>query len=134
MARLRRRMRRLTEDGQLTALQASTLVDLRKGEANTAAELAELEGVRPQSMATAVAGLEEKGLVGRRPDPADGRRQVITLTAAGEALESGSLTARREWLAHRVAAQLSADEQELLAEAAVLLNRLAQSEDEDGQE
>ena len=39
--------------------------------------------MRPQSMAQTVRDLEDAGLVSRRPDPQDGRRAFVELTAAG---------------------------------------------------
>lgn len=45
--------------------------------------LAEVLGVTKQAAARTVAGLEEIGYVAREIDPADARRQRITLTASG---------------------------------------------------
>ncbi|MEV7970775.1 MarR family transcriptional regulator [Sphaerisporangium sp. NPDC088356] len=49
----------------------------------TASELASAEGVRHRSMTATVASLIALGLVERRPDPDDGRRLLIGLTAEG---------------------------------------------------
>ena len=46
-------------------------------------ELACAEGMRPQSMNTVIADLDAAGLIRGAPDPADGRRTVISLTDAG---------------------------------------------------
>lgn len=127
-ARLRRRLREVsTGDGALSALQASVIARVGKGEASMAAELARLEVVRPQSMATTLAALESAGLIARSPDPADGRRQVITLTEAGEAVEGGILGERHEWLAAVIEERLDEDERRTLIAAAELLNRLSAS-------
>ncbi len=127
LSRLRRRLREVTgeQNGGLSGGQASVLARLGKGEATTAAELAALEGVRPQSMATTIASLEAGGLIFRTPDPTDGRRQVVALTEAGRRLERGNLDQRREWLTRTIEGRLSEPEQRMLIEASALLDRLA---------
>lgn len=57
--------------------------------------LAQLARVRKQTMAEAVAQLEELGYVERRPDPTDRRARRVYLTARGEAVRPVSLTAGR---------------------------------------
>src|SRR6478752_10788347 len=54
----------------------------RRGPASVS-ELAAAERMRPQSMAQTVRDLEDARLVSRRPDPDDGRRSFVELTAAG---------------------------------------------------
>jgi DNA-binding MarR family transcriptional regulator len=60
--------------------QVMILIDL---EGTRVGELARRAGVTKQSMAEAVAGLERRGYVRRRPDPTDGRAQLVELTDAG---------------------------------------------------
>ena len=49
----------------------------------TTADLARAEFVKPQSMGTTLADLEQAGLVQRRPHPTDGRQVLFALTAEG---------------------------------------------------
>ena len=77
-------------------------------------------------MATTLAALERQGLIERHADPHDGRRQVVTLSAAGKAAFHGSRTARNDWLTQRIRSTLSPDETQLLIDAAALIERLAQ--------
>ena len=49
----------------------------------TAAQLAKLEQISPQSIGATVPALESKGLIRRAPDPEDGRRVILFLTAMG---------------------------------------------------
>ncbi len=107
IGRLLRRLREVSTGEELTTGQASVLARLGKGEASTASALAEIEGVRPQSMATTIAALENLGLVVRSPDPGDGRRQLVSLTEAGLEAERGNRDARNEWLTRTIEDELS---------------------------
>jgi DNA-binding MarR family transcriptional regulator len=125
--RLRRRMREAASGDELTASQASVLTRLRKGEANSASALATLEGVRPQSMAATLAGLEDLGLVSRSADPADGRRQIVVLTTAGEERDSGLSLLRGEWLARTMDEHLTEAERRTIIEAAAIIERMVRA-------
>jgi DNA-binding MarR family transcriptional regulator len=67
------------------------------------------------------------GLVTRRPDPADKRRSFVELTSAGLAALVTSRARREDWLTRALDRQLDARERELLAEALVLMGRLAEA-------
>ena len=88
-------------------------------------DLAACERMRPQSMAQTVHDLETAGLVSRRPDPADGRRAFIELTAAGLDLLQTTRARRETWLTEALERELDASERALLHEALVLLSRIA---------
>lgn len=49
------------------------------------ADLGRCTGIDRSDVVAAINTLEERGHVGRSPDPADGRRNIITITAAGTA-------------------------------------------------
>lgn len=83
VARIARRLRQTHAVGDVTLSEVSVLARLSRDGADSPGSLAELERVRPQAMATTLATLEERGLVHRRQDAADGRRAVMTLTEAG---------------------------------------------------
>ena len=87
--------------------------------------LATCERMRPQSMAQTVHDLETAGLVSRRPDPADGRRAFIELTAAGLDLLQTTRARRETWLTVALERELDADERALVHEALGLLARIA---------
>jgi DNA-binding MarR family transcriptional regulator len=125
IGRIRRRIREVSTGDELTSTQASVLARLGRGEAATASGLAELEGIRPQSMATTIAALEQSGLVVRTPDPMDGRRQLVTLTAAGQEAERGNRDARHAWLTTVIEDHLTDEERGVLVSAAAILERLA---------
>ena len=88
-------------------------------------DLAACERMRPQSMAQTVHELDSAGLVSRRPDPDDGRRAFVELTAAGRDLLQTTRARRETWLAAALERELDASERALVREALALLRRIA---------
>ena len=119
-----RRLRQVRPGDELTLSQTSALVRLDREGPATASELAAGEGIRPQSMCTIVNRLEERGLVDRAQDPADGRRIVVSLTEAGRDGLTGARAERARRLTAAITEELSEDEQRLLAAAVPLLERI----------
>lgn len=125
-SRLRRRLRDVTDLGDLTPSQTSVLSRLYKGGPVSASDLATAERVRPQSMAATLAGIDRHGLIQRTADPHDGRRQLITLTDTGREVIAGSSRAREEWIARALAEDFTEAERQTIVEALTLLDRLAE--------
>lgn len=88
----------------------------------TMSALADAEQVRRPTITRLVDGLERRGLVRRVSDPADGRVQLVEATAAGKRLLQKGRARRVERLAQGVA-QLTNEDQEVLARAADLMER-----------
>jgi DNA-binding MarR family transcriptional regulator len=124
---LLRRLRQVQVEGELTLPESSALTRLDRGGPTTPSELAKLEQISPQSMGATLAALEARGLVGRRPDPRDGRRVVLSVTEAGRAVLLDKRNARAEQLAKALSAGFTPAELRQLMAAAPLLERLAQS-------
>jgi DNA-binding MarR family transcriptional regulator len=125
-SRLRRRLRSLGVDDDLTPSQTAVLTRLWKDGASSASALAGAEGVRPQSMATIVAALEQRGLIERNPDPEDGRRQVVSLTTKGRRRAESDRQVREEWLARAIQERYSERERRVILDALSLLERLTE--------
>jgi DNA-binding MarR family transcriptional regulator len=124
---LRRRIRQLkAAEGEVTLPESAALARLDRGGPATSSELARLEQISPQSMGTTLGGLEARGLVARRPDPNDGRRAVLYLTPAGQAVLRDRRNESTQRIAQALAAGFTAAEQCQLLAAARLLERLAQ--------
>lgn len=125
-SRLRRRLREVAALGDLTPSQTSVLSRLERGDPASASDLAALERVRPQSMAATLAAIQEHGLIRRDPDPADGRRQLISLTDEGREAIAGSRRQREEWLARALTDHYTEAERQTVIEALALLDRLVE--------
>ncbi|MCW2757241.1 MAG: MarR family transcriptional regulator [Nocardioidaceae bacterium] len=123
--RLRRRLRDVADLETLTPSQTSVLSRLAKDGDTSASDLAAAERVRPQSMAATLAVLDERGLLERRPDPDDGRRQILSLSRAGREFVDDSRRTREEWLARALQDHLSESERRTLLDAIALLERIS---------
>jgi MarR family transcriptional regulator for hemolysin len=76
------------------------LAAIRRSEAPpTVSALRERLGVRKQSLARVLTGLERAGLIARVADTRDGRRRRLILTEAGQVAERDASAALRERLA-----------------------------------
>src|SRR5580704_16078863 len=126
IGQLARRLRIEVNPGELSWSQNTVLARLERAGAMTTADLARSEFVKPQSMGTTLADLEQEGLVQRRPHPTDGRQVLFALTAAGIEARRQRHTAKREWLL-AAADRLDPAEQQSLIAAAALIKQLAES-------
>ena len=127
IGQLVRRLR--AERRDLSLAQVTVLGRLDRVGPCGVSDLAAGERVRPQSMASTVAALLAAGLVSRAPDPGDRRRVLIALTPAGREALADDRRRREGWLADAIRGDLSPKEQRALADAAVLLARIAESGD-----
>ena len=123
---LLRGLRQAQPTGDLTVPESAALARLDRGGPTTAAALARVEQISPQSMGATLGTLETRGLVERRPDPQDGRRVVLSVTEAGLQILRDKRGARTEQIARALSTGFTPAELNLLMEAAPLLERLAQ--------
>jgi DNA-binding MarR family transcriptional regulator len=75
-------------------------------------------------MGAIVSTLEAQGLVDRAADAADGRQSIITVSDAGRRALSDARTVKQDWLAERLTGELSQHEQDIVAQAVPLLQRI----------
>jgi DNA-binding MarR family transcriptional regulator len=106
--------------------QKAILRRLEKQGPVTAADLARAEGVKPQSMGTALGLLEKMGFVERKAHPTDGRQINIKLTARGITLRRKTKKATYAWLSRAIAG-LDKQEQTTLFKAGELIKRIAET-------
>ena len=91
----------------------------------TAAALAAGEHVTQQAIAQSLATLKQRGLVEKQADPSDGRKSLVSATAAGRKLRETIAASRDEWITRAIDAAVRPEERPLLAEAIGLLERIA---------
>ena len=118
-------IRRLRAEHRFPLAQGALLGRLDREGVSSIGRLAEAERVRPQSMAQTVADLEAAGLISRRPDPDDGRRALVELTAQGRETLEADRRDRVGWLASAIESELTSAERRKLAQSIELLRRIA---------
>jgi DNA-binding MarR family transcriptional regulator len=126
-----RRLRSTASPGELTWSQESALLRLETGGPQTISQLARAEGTRSQSMGAIVASLEAQGLVDRTADSSDGRLSIITVSDAGRHALDDARAAKQDWLADRLTGELNQHEQDVVAQAVPLLQRIVDPTTED---
>ncbi|HUB99640.1 MAG TPA: MarR family transcriptional regulator [Solirubrobacterales bacterium] len=120
-------IRRLRAEHRFPISHGSVLGRLDREGPQSVSALAVAERVRPQSMAQTVGDLEGDGLVERNPDPTDGRRALVSLTATGKGTLEADRRNREGWLVKAIE-ELPASDQVTVGRAIVLLRRLADSD------
>jgi DNA-binding MarR family transcriptional regulator len=129
MARLRARLRAESapDDRRWTWSQITTLARIADEGPTTVSALAVAEHVRPQSMAETVAALRREDFVTAGPDPTDGRKTLISITAEGRKLRDAIPEQRNAWLEAAVEQHTTPAERRTLAKAAAIMERLSDS-------
>jgi DNA-binding MarR family transcriptional regulator len=126
-SRLRRRLRETYDPLDLTPTQTSVLRRLDKDGEASVSDLAAAERVRHQSVAATVGVLVGRGLVARRPDPEDGRRQLVFVTDSGHAFLADRRRAGEGWLTRALEDNCTEAERHTVLEAMALLERIVRS-------
>ncbi len=128
-----RRLRRLRADHGVSPSKLVILGRLALARRKvTAADLAEAEGLKPQSLTRILADLEARSLVRREPSGVDRREILIEITGEGYDLLSSDARRQNRWLAEAMATTLTPAESDILLVAARLLDRLCENGPSDG--
>jgi DNA-binding MarR family transcriptional regulator len=120
-----RRVRAAAASHELSLTESAVMARLAKDGPATTADLARAEGMKPQSMGSTIAALEEMGLVEREPHPTDGRQVNIELTTKGATVRKSAKDAKQTWLTQAIA-QLDKQDQATLFAAGEIIKRLAE--------
>ena len=123
---LLRRVRGEAGHEGLSWSQAAAMGRLDRTGPMTTADLARAEMVKPQSMGTLLAELEQEGLVERQPHPTDGRQILFSLTEAGVQARRQRQAAKLAWLAAEID-RFDVDERRTLVAAIALVKRLGEA-------
>ncbi len=119
--------RKLRQEGQkvgLSAQDALILGYLKRNPGAGVSELADFEQISRPTMSSHIKRLEAAGWLSRADDAEDGRRQGLTVTAAGARKHEQIQRRRSDWLAARLVRLSPAERDALLAAAAPLLRLL----------
>jgi DNA-binding MarR family transcriptional regulator len=125
ISQLVRRARSVAASHELSWSETAVMKRLAQEGPATTADLARAQGMKPQSMGTIIATLEEMGMVERKPHPSDGRQVHIALTTKGAAAQKSVGDAKRTWLEQSIA-QLDKQEQATLFAAGEILKRMVE--------
>ena len=101
VGRLARKLRR-SSSGGLTLTQLSALASIEAAGVIRLADLAAIEGVSPPTLSRIVAGLSAAGHLNRRPEPADRRSSLVSLSATGRRVLETTRRERTAVLAERL--------------------------------
>jgi DNA-binding MarR family transcriptional regulator len=124
-----RTARRLRQEAgtDLSPTLTAALATIERHGPVSPSRLAELERVQRPTATRTVANLEERGLVMRSADPADGRGALVAVSAAGRALLKNVCGRKNAYLARRLR-DLPPDEVADLERAAEILERLLEED------
>jgi DNA-binding MarR family transcriptional regulator len=126
VGRLYRRFRSERPEGGLGDAALAVLTHLHKHGPQTLTDLSAHDRVSPASMSQTVNRLTSAGYAVRIRDEGDRRKVRFNATAAGDELARATMTQRNAWLDERLRA-LSAEDRAVIARAATLLGRIADS-------
>lgn len=132
MMAVTRQMRRHRPDNGLTLSQLELLGEISRTGVITPAALAGRMQVRVQSLTDSINELMSRGLIDRRPDEADRRRQLIEMTPAGADLLEADRAERDAWLHATMRDHLTDLEFDLLMLVAPVLRKLAYADSRAG--
>ncbi|MDN3496818.1 MarR family transcriptional regulator [Planococcus sp. APC 4015] len=124
--RLARRMRTQRAVDSMSDGQFAVLAALWVHGSHTLGELADRERVSAPAMNRTVNCLQENGYLARSADENDGRKVVITLTDDGRGVVDETARRRDAWVEEALGG-MTADEREILARAAEIMQRMVAS-------
>ena len=124
LLRTSRKMRHESQKAGLSSQDSMILGYLKKHPGAGVSELADFEQISRPTMSSHVKRLEAAGWVVRTDDAEDGRRQGLTVTAAGARKHEAIQRHRSDWLAAHLL-RLTPQERDLLAQAAGSLRKLS---------
>ncbi|HVQ59748.1 MAG TPA: MarR family transcriptional regulator [Solirubrobacterales bacterium] len=129
IVRTARRLRQeaASETGGLTPTATAALATIERHGPLTPSELAELERVKRPTVTRTLGCLEREGLVGRTPDPADGRSFLVAINGAGRERLRRLRGRKNAYLARRMR-DLPSSDVEALERAAEILERMREDE------
>ncbi|MFC6704260.1 MarR family winged helix-turn-helix transcriptional regulator [Flexivirga alba] len=124
--RLARRLNAAAASDRMPTLHRDILAMLDLQDGLTSADLARRFEVTPQATNQAVAVLVGQGLLARRGDTEDRRRQLLSLTEPGRTAIGDVRTTKNAWLAERLVTRATGADRDCLQQAVTILQRLVE--------
>lgn len=128
MMAVTRQLRRHRPDNGLTLSQMQLLGEISRAGVTTPAELGIRLHVKVQSLTDSLNELKNRGLIDRRPDATDRRRQLVEITGDGTTLLEADRAERDAWLHQTMRDNLTELEFDLLMLVAPVLRKLANAD------
>lgn len=126
VARIYSRFRSVRAEGEIGDTALYVLVVLDKHGPLGLRHLSDHAHATPGSMHQTVRRLIAGGYITRNPDPSDRRRVVFSVTPQGARAAVAAVSHRESWLEAKLS-ELTAQERAVLADAAQILQRIADS-------
>jgi DNA-binding MarR family transcriptional regulator len=126
ITRVARRMRQQA-NADLGPASLSALATIERHGPLTPSELARIERIKRPTATRLLAGLTEKELVSRAPDPTDKRCSIVSITSQGKATLKRVRGRKNAYLARRMK-ELPDDEVAALERAAEILERVLEED------
>ncbi|HWB26206.1 MAG TPA: MarR family transcriptional regulator [Chitinophagaceae bacterium] len=114
--------------GTLSLTERSTISLLDQHKELLPTELAAMEKITTQSMSQILNHLEELGYILRTPSATDGRKTIISLSKAGQAMLYKARNEKDEWLNQALQQACSAKDLAILRQAIAPLTKLVDFE------
>ena len=130
MMAVARQLRRHRPDNGLTLSQMQLLGEISRAGVTTPAELGVRLHVKVQSLTDSLNELVARGLIVRRPDAVDRRRQLVEMTTEGTVMLEADRAERDAWLHQTMRESLTELEFDLLILVAPILRKLAEADSE----
>lgn len=119
-----RMLQMLRSTGKSTAV-LSVLGCLYEQGPSTATQIAETLRIQPQSLTRLLSSLSSEGLIAKKDDPQDKRKSILELTDGGMDFLKTEIVCQYDLLAELMEKRLTRPEQQMLAIAAELLDKLS---------
>ena len=114
-------------DADLPAWTVAVLALLERAGEQRLGQLAAHLEVDTSVVSRQVAALVETGLVARRPDPVDGRAQLLAVTDAGRATLDGHRALRAQWVVEALAGWEDDDVRRIAGDMRLLVGELSRA-------
>lgn len=131
LGKLLRKLRKEAGKQPFSSTEQATMALLESNKQMLPSEIADAHHISAQGVSQIVNRLSLQGCIDKHPDAQDKRKIYLSLNDQGLNTLLSIRESRSKWLSKAVDYQLNEKEKETLAEAVVLLNRLANTKEKE---